>query len=99
MIEGYTITHSETEIYDSNNKPTQTFTGVSLITAPSLTPILTDLTCIDGRLLHFTIDTVEAPLKIMVIYAPHNTESSQSETPFVSNSHNTSHHIENARRF
>ncbi|CAE7268078.1 unnamed protein product [Symbiodinium sp. KB8] len=72
MIEGYTITHSATEIYDSKNKPTQTFTLVSLITAPSFTPILTDLTCIDGRFLHFIIDTVEAPLKIMVIYAPHN---------------------------
>ena len=72
MIEGYTITHSATEIYDPKNKPTQTFTGVSLITAPSRTPILTDLTCIDGRFLHFTIDTAEAPLKIIVIYAPHN---------------------------
>ena len=38
MIEGYTITHSETEIYDSNNKPSQTFTGVSLITAPASHP-------------------------------------------------------------
>ncbi|CAE7610120.1 Pol, partial [Symbiodinium sp. CCMP2456] len=72
MIEGYTITHSATEAYDSKGEPTQTFTGVSLITAPHLTPTITELTCIDGRFLHFTIDTVEAPLKIMAIYAPHN---------------------------
>ena len=72
MIDGYTITHSATEEYDSKGQPMQTFTGVSLITAPHLTPTITDLTCIDGRFLRFTIDTVEAPLSILAVYAPHN---------------------------
>ena len=72
MIDGYTITHSATEEYDSKGQPMQTFTGVSLITAPHLTPTSTDLTCIDGRFLRFTIDTVEAPLSILAVYAPHN---------------------------
>ena len=72
MIDGFTITHSATEEYDDKGNPTQTYTGVSLITAPHLTPTITDLTCIDGRFLKVTIDTVEAPLSILAIYAPHN---------------------------
>ncbi|CAE7032094.1 pol [Symbiodinium natans] len=82
MIEGYTITHSATEEYDSKGKPTQTFTGVSLITAPHLTPTITDLTCVDGRFLRFTIDTVEAPLSILAVYAPHNQREQQCRDQF-----------------
>ena len=82
MIDGYTITHSATEEYDSKGQPTQTFTGVSLITAPHLTPAITDLTCIDGRFLRFTIDTVEAPLSILAVYAPHNQREQQCRDKF-----------------
>ena len=82
MIEGYTITHSATEEYDSKGQPMQTFMGVSLITAPHLTPTITDLTCIDGRFLRFTIDTVEAPLSILAIYAPHNQREQQCRDKF-----------------
>ena len=82
MIDGYTITHSATEEYDSKGQPTQTFTGVSLITAPHLTPTITDLTCIDGRFLRFTIDTVEAPLSILAVYAPHNQREQQCRDKF-----------------
>ena len=82
MIEGYTIPHSATEEYDSKGQPMQTFTGVSLITAPHLTPTITDLTCIDGRFLRFTIDTVEAPLSILAVYAPHNQREQQCRDKF-----------------
>ena len=82
MIDRYTITHSATEEYDSKCQPTQTLTGVSLITAPCLTPTITDLTCIDGRFNRFTIDTVEAPLSILTIYAPRNQREQQCRDKF-----------------
>ncbi|CAE7374522.1 jockey\pol [Symbiodinium natans] len=82
LLNGYTITHSATEEYDSKGKPTQTFTGVSLITAPHLTPTITDLTCVDGRFLRFTIDTIEAPLSILAVYAPHSQREQQCRDQF-----------------
>ena len=82
MIDGFTITHSATEEYDDKGNPTQTYTGVSLITAPHLTPTITDLTCIDGRFLKVTIDTVEAPLSILAIYAPRNHREQQCRDQF-----------------
>ena len=33
IIDGYTFTHSANEELDDNNKPKQTFTGVSVVTA------------------------------------------------------------------
>ena len=40
IIDGYTFTHSANEELDDNNKPKQTFAGVSVVTAPRLTPPL-----------------------------------------------------------
>ena len=50
--------------------------------SPTPTPTSTDLTCIDGRFLGFTIDTVEAPLSILAIYAPHNQREQQCRDKF-----------------
>ena len=81
-IEGYAFTHSANEELDDNNKPKQTFTRVSVVTAPHLTPAVIDLTLTHGRLLSFTLDTVEAPLTVYVVYAPHNQREQEVRDAF-----------------
>ena len=82
IIEGYTFSHGANEELDDNNKPKQTFTGVSLVTASHLTPAVIDLTLTHGRLLSFTLDTVEAPLTVYVMYAPHNQREQEVRDAF-----------------
>ena len=81
IIDGYTFTHSANEELDDNNKPKQTFT-VSVVTALHLTPAVIDLTLTHGRLLSFTLDTVEAPLTVYVVYAPHNQREQEVRDAF-----------------
>ena len=82
IIDGYTFTHSANEELDDHIKPKQTFTGVSVVTAPHLTPAVIDLTLTHGRLLSFTLDTVEAPLTVYVVYAPHNQREQEVRDAF-----------------
>ena len=55
--------------------PQHTFTGVSVVTAPHLT-------FTHGRLLSFILDTVEAPLAVYVVYAPHNQREQEVRDAF-----------------
>ena len=48
VIEGYTFSHSAQEVFDEKNKPQQTFTGVSLVTAPRITAAVVDLSLCPG---------------------------------------------------
>jgi len=66
-IMGYTIFHSA----DTSPTP-QPYTGISIITAPYITPSITDLRPINGRFLTVTLKTAEAPLRIIAAYMPHN---------------------------
>ena len=72
IVDGYTFSHGASEELDEHGKPKQTFTGVTLVTAPYLAPAIIDLTVFDGRLISFVVDTAAAPLTVFAVYAPHN---------------------------
>ena len=73
IVDGYTFSHGASEELDEHGKPKQTFTEVTLVTAPYLTPAIIGLTVFDdGRLISFVVDTAEAPLTVFAAYAPHN---------------------------
>ena len=72
LIDGYTFSHGAHEEFDEDGKLKQTFTGVSLVTAPHITPAVIEMTIHSGRLMSFTLDMVEAPLTVYAVYAPHN---------------------------
>ena len=67
IVDGYTFSHGATEELDEQGKPKQTFTEVTLVTAPYLTPVIIDLTVFDGRLVSFVVDTAEAPLTAFAV--------------------------------
>ena len=72
VIDGYTFSHGAHKEFDEDGKLKQTFTGVSLVTAPHITPAVIEMTIYSGRLMSFTLDMVEAPLTAYIVYAPHN---------------------------
>ena len=67
IVDGYTFSHGASEELDEHGKPKQTFTGVTLVTAPYLTPAIIDLTVFDGRLISVVVDTAEAPLTAFAV--------------------------------
>ena len=71
-IMGYTVWHSADAERDEKGKIKQKITGVSIITSPRITPAITDIRPHSGRHMTMTIDTAQAPLKIIATYAPHN---------------------------
>ena len=70
--EGYKVIHSADAMKDDKGGLVQTFTGITVILAPIYDALTHDLRLVDGRTLTITIDTAQAPLKIIGIYAPHN---------------------------
>ena len=70
--QGYTFHRSADGIRTPQGKPKQTFTGVTMVTAPKFAPTLTELLPIDGRFLTATFNTAQAPLKFIATYSPHN---------------------------
>ena len=78
VIKGYTFSRAAHEVLDEKNTAQQTFTGVSLVTAPHITLAVVDPTMYNGRLLSFTLDSAEIPITIYVVYA-HRNMKDQSE--------------------
>ena len=72
VIDGYTFSHSAQEVFDEKNKPQQTFTGLSLVTAPHITAAVVDLTMYNGRMLSFAWIEQRPPLPSMW-FMPHTT--------------------------
>ena len=83
--EGYKVIHSADAAKDEKGSLIQTFTGVSVILSPLFDALTHDLRLIDGRLLTLTIDTAQAPLKIVGLYAPHNGHPPTDRTQFWAN--------------
>ena len=69
--EGYMVVHSADGVRDEKGKPKQMFTGVSAIIAPKIRAAVQEIMAIDGRKLTLTVDSAQAPLRFLVIYAPH----------------------------
>ena len=77
LIDGYTFTHSANEELDDNNKPKQTFTGVSVVTATG-----GDRPHAHARKASFLYAGQKAPLTVYVVYAPHNLREQEVRDAF-----------------
>ena len=55
VIKGYTFSRAAHEVFDEKNTAQQTFTGVSLVTAPHITLAVVDPTTYNGRVAFFYV--------------------------------------------
>ena len=69
IVRGYTFSHGASEELDEHGKPKPTFAGVTVVTAPYITPAIIDLTVFDGRLIAFVVDTAD-----VLRFMPHTME-------------------------
>jgi hypothetical protein len=75
--DGYSIFHSTNPTEGQHD-----YTGVTVITSPKITPTMTSLKPIPGRLLTAIFKTTESPLHIIAAYAPHNKRTEDTKQKF-----------------
>ena len=76
-VDGYSVFHSTNPTDGPHD-----YTDATLITSPKITPTMTSMKRIAGRILTATFKTTESPLHIVAAYAPHNKHTEDTKAQF-----------------